>query len=76
MKLFGFASDNEHNSIIEMKVVAICFESPEHAQKFATFAKECAEKMLVLGDDYNHEHFAGGQHPDITIERLVKANRL
>ncbi|MEL6563924.1 MAG: hypothetical protein AAFQ59_05735 [Pseudomonadota bacterium] len=75
MKLYGYANGDVSQKVLELDSVAICFESPEEARGFAKFAQSCAEDMRRSGDDYDHEHFAGGEVPDITIERLLDANR-
>ena len=74
MKLYGYANGDSTETLLELDTVAICFQNPEDARKFADFANGCAEKMTDMGDDYDHVHFAGGQTPDITIERLLNAN--
>jgi len=73
LKLYGYANADGNDKLLEMKSVAICFQSPEGARKFADFVNACAEEMKALGTDYDHVHFAGGDIPDITIERLVDA---
>jgi len=59
---------------VELDGVAICFHTAEEAMKFAEFALFCAKDMKRHGDDWDHEHFAGGEVPDITINRLYDEN--
>ncbi len=70
MKLYGYSSGKD-DRLEEIKSVSLCFESHVEAQKFADFANECAKKMKDWGDDYDHEHFAGGELADIVISRLA-----
>ena len=66
-KLFTRIEDR----MVELNTVAICFRDQSDAQEFAEFAQFCSDKMRELGGDYSHEHLAGGQEPDVTIERLL-----
>ena len=74
MKLYGYANGDNADTLLELNNVAICFQHPEDARKFADFANACADEMTAMGDDYDHVHFAGGETPDITIERLLDTN--
>lgn len=71
MKIYGYSCDDKTETLLELSNVGICFENIEEAQKFADFANECVGEMKSLGEEYDHIHFAGGETPDITIERLV-----
>lgn len=75
MKLYGYANGDESETLLELDTVSICFQSYEEAGKFADFADACAKEMIVMGDDYDHVHYAGGETPDITIERLLDAKK-
>ncbi len=70
MKLYGCLSGKD-DQLEKIKSVSLCFESHAEAQKFADFADECAKKMKAWGEDYDHEHFAGGELADIVIARLA-----
>ena len=74
MKLYGYANGDNADTLLELNNVAICFQHPEDARKFANFAMACADKMTAMGDAYDHVHFGGGETPDITIEQLVGSN--
>ena len=74
MKLYGYAKGDNIEELLEFDQVSICFQNAETARKFADFAVTCADEMAAKGDDYDHVHFAGGETPDITIERLLSVS--
>ena len=75
MKIYGHTDSIKTETSLELDEVAICFHTTEEAMKFAEFALSCAKDMERYGDNWDHEHFVGGEVPDITINRLYDANR-
>lgn len=67
LKLYSRVNDE----LIELESVALCFRGVEDAERFAAFALDCCRVMREMGDDFSHEHYAGGEVPDVTIERLI-----
>ena len=74
MKLYGHSKSISDDTSVELDGVVICFHPAEEAIKVAEFALSCAEDLKRHGDDWDHEHFADGEVPDITINRLYVEN--
>jgi len=73
LTLFGFAEDDKDDAGFEMKSVVICRLSHEDAKVFENFASACAEEMMAFGADCDQTGFAGGEVPDVTIDRWFTA---
>jgi hypothetical protein len=78
-KLYGNARGEAQ--FVELETASLCFQSWQDANRFAEFARHCADLMKSMGASYDHEHLIdfdaaqNDRYPDITIERLIDTSR-
>jgi hypothetical protein len=63
-KLYGYGCQNGEE-LMELREVTICIDSA-HALALSEFFAQCA-KQMEMSPEWEHEHFSGGNIPDLIV---------